>query len=76
LIEQSGKSIDDVDLGDILDLVIRGLGMPRTLKDVGVERDKLDQVAINTLTDPWAATNAQPIEQKEQVLEILEMVVG
>lgn len=75
MIEKSGKSVDDTDLGDILDLVIRALGMPRTLKDVGVGRDKLDALAKNTLTDPWSPTNPEPITTKEQVLEILEMVV-
>ena len=75
LIEDSGKRLDDLDLGDLLDLVIRALGMPRSLAAVGVGRDKLDGLAKNTLTDQWAATNAKPITEKEQVLEILEMVV-
>lgn len=75
LVEKSGKNVDDVDLGDILDMVIRALGMPRSLKDVGVGKDRLDGLATNTLTDPWAPTNAQPITTKDQVLEILEMVV-
>lgn len=75
LIEKSGKSVDDTDLGDILDLVIRALGMPRTLNEVGVGREKLDSLAQNTLTDPWSPTNPEPITTKEQVLEILEMVV-
>ena len=76
MIQTAGKKEDDVDLGDLLDLVIRALGMPRTLKDVGVGRDKLDLLAKNTLTDPWAPTNARPITKEEEVLEILEMVVG
>lgn len=75
LITDSGKAVEDVDLGDILDLVIRALGMPRTLKDVGVGSDKLESLAKNTLTDPWAKTNAKPIESREQVLEILNMVL-
>lgn len=75
LIDDSGKKADDLDLGDILDLVIRALGMPRTLEAVGVGRDKLAGLAKNTLTDQWAATNAQPITEEKQVLEILEMVV-
>lgn len=75
LIEANGKTVDDMDLGDLIDLVIRALGMPRTLTDVGVAQDKFDMLAKNTLTDQWAATNATPITTKEQVLEILEMVV-
>jgi len=64
------------DLGDILDAVIRKLDMPRTLKDVGVYRDKLDLLAENSLKDHWIKTNAVPITEKSQVMEILEMVVG
>ncbi len=64
------------DLGDILDTVIRELGMPRTLKDVNIGRDKLDLLANNSLKDHWILTNPVPITQKEQVMEILEMVVG
>lgn len=63
------------DLGDILDAVIRKLGMPRTLKDVNIGRDKLDLLAENSLKDHWILTNAIPITQKEQVMEILDMVV-
>jgi alcohol dehydrogenase class IV len=50
--------------------------MPRSLKDVGVGRDKLDALAENCLKDPWVKTNPVPLLEKEQVLEILEMVVG
>lgn len=63
------------DLGDLLDVFIRELGMPRTLKEVGIGRDKLDSLAQNSLNDLWIKTNAKPITEKSQVLEILEMVV-
>lgn len=65
----------NLDLGDILDVIFKEIGMPRTLKDVGVGRDKLDGLAENSLTDHWIQTNAKPITEKEQVMEILEMVV-
>lgn len=68
-------ALDKVDLGDILDAIFRQIGMPRTLKDVGVGRDKLDGLATNSLTDHWIQTNAKPITEKDQVMEILEMVV-
>jgi alcohol dehydrogenase class IV len=64
------------DLGDVLDVVIRELGMPRSLKDVGVGRDKLDVLAENSLEDRCCKSNPVPLEDKGQVLEILEMVVG
>ncbi|KAJ5172094.1 hypothetical protein N7492_004687 [Penicillium capsulatum] len=63
------------DLGDILDAVFCDLGMPRSLRDVGVGRDKLDGLAENSLHDRWCQTNPIPLREKSQVLEILEMVV-
>lgn len=64
------------DLGDLLDLIFRELGMPRSLKDVNVPRDKLETLAANSLDDIWIRTNAVPITETKQVMEILETVVG
>jgi hypothetical protein len=50
--------------------------MPRTLADVKVGRDKLDMLAQNSLHDRWVRANPEPLTKKEQVMEILEMVVG
>ena len=68
-------STADLDLGDILDLIIRAIGMPRTLTDVGVGKEQLDILATNSLKDHWITTNAKPITEKAQVMEILEMVL-
>lgn len=64
------------DLGDALDAVIRELGFPRTLKEYGIGRDRLEAVAESSLKDPCCQFNAIPLERKEQVLEILEMCLG
>jgi alcohol dehydrogenase class IV len=66
---------ESADLGDILDAVIREIGMPRSLSDVKVGRDKLDALAAHSLHDRWCKTNPVPLKEKDQVLEILEMVV-
>lgn len=63
------------DLGDILGAIIDTLQMPRTLKAVGIGRDKLDLLALHSLEDPWCKANPFPVTTKEQVLEILESVV-
>jgi alcohol dehydrogenase class IV len=68
------EHLKSVDLGDMLDVVFRELGMPRTLKEVGVGRDKMHGLARNSLKDHWIQTNAKPITEMDQVLEILEMV--
>lgn len=64
------------DLGDALDAVIRELGLPRTLKDYGIGRDRLEQVAESSLRDVCCQWNVIPLERKEQVLGILEMCLG
>lgn len=68
-------NIEASDLGDILDAVIRELGMPRSLSDVKVGRDKLDALAAHSLHNRWCQSNPVPLKEKEQVLDILEMVV-
>lgn len=50
------------------------LGMPRTLEDVKVGRERLPMLAKNSLHDIWIQTNAVSITEKAQVTEILEMV--
>ena len=64
------------DLGDVLDTLFKELGMPRSLKDVGVGRDKLESLATGSLTDRWCKTNPKPLTEKDHVLEILQAVAG
>lgn len=70
-----GLRQEESQLSDVLDAIIRELGMPRSLKDVGVGRDKIDQLAETSLHDRWVATNPVPLKEKRQVLELLEMVI-
>lgn len=63
------------DLGDALDAVFRDLGMPRSLSEFGIGRNKLEGLAEGSLSDRYCKANAIPLEKKEQVMEILEMVV-
>lgn len=58
------------------DAFIRGLGMPRTLKEVGVDESQLDKVATYTMGDLWARTNPRPVTGPENVMEILQMAKG
>jgi alcohol dehydrogenase class IV len=71
-----GLKKETADAGDVVGAVISELGMPRTLKDVGVGREKLDALANSSMKDRWLQTNAVPLIEKKQVLEILEMVIG
>ncbi len=56
-----------------LDEFIRGLGMPRTLGEVGVGRDKFQQIAEYTMLDIWGRTNPRPVRSPDDILEILNM---
>ena len=56
---------------EALDGFIRGLGMPRTLTEVGVRADQLDLVANLTLEDIWGRTNPRTITTAADVMQIL-----
>jgi maleylacetate reductase len=58
---------------DAADDFIRGLGMPRSLKEVGIERDKFQQLAEGAMHDFWTRTNPREITGPDQVMEILEL---
>ena len=75
LLRTRSVDVETSDLGDILDVIIRELGMPRSLADVHVGQDKLNELAANSLHDRWCKTNPIPLTKHGQVLEILEMVV-
>ena len=63
-----------VDLGDLVDVIVRELGLPRSLSEVGVTGpEKLNMLARKSLQDPYAKTNPIPLNTPEQVMEILEM---
>ena len=64
------------DLADVLDALLRALGVPRSLREVGVGREALRGLALGSLSDRWVRSNPVPLRESGQVLEILEMVVG
>ncbi|KAH7350840.1 alcohol dehydrogenase [Rhexocercosporidium sp. MPI-PUGE-AT-0058] len=76
VLRKQGLKKESADAGDVVGAIISELGMPRTLKEVGVGHEKLDALAVNCLKDAWLKTNPVPLTEKKQVLEILEMVTG
>lgn len=56
---------------EVLDDFIRGLGMPRRLREVKVEEADLPRLAQNCMLDDWTYSNPRPISKPEEVLEIL-----
>jgi alcohol dehydrogenase class IV len=72
-IEAAGLT-KSADLGDLLDVIIRALGLPRTLKELDITRDVLPALSRRALEDFWAPTNPVPLLKPEQVQEILDAV--
>ncbi|GAB4142777.1 MAG: iron-containing alcohol dehydrogenase [Sphingomonadales bacterium] len=56
----------------VLDDFIAGLGLPRRLRDVGVEERHLPIIAENTLHDIWGKTNPRPLTSAQDVMRILQ----
>ncbi|TXL77712.1 iron-containing alcohol dehydrogenase [Vineibacter terrae] len=61
------------DAGDALHELIAGLGLPRSLRDVGVGEDQFDLLAENTMHDRWIYTNPRKIRGPADIKEILRM---
>lgn len=75
VLERAGLKQENSDASDALRIVFNELGMPASLKEVGVVREKFDVIARNSLKDPCCVVNPVPLREEAQVLEILEMVV-
>ncbi|HEY4068302.1 MAG TPA: iron-containing alcohol dehydrogenase [Burkholderiaceae bacterium] len=58
--------------GRLLDALIRRLGMPRSLTDIGLARADLPRLADAVMHDRWTRTNPRRLERVEQVGEFLE----
>jgi maleylacetate reductase len=54
-----------------VDAFIRSLGMPRTLKEVGVTEEQFQKVAEYTMLDIWGRTNPRPVRSPADIMEIL-----
>jgi alcohol dehydrogenase class IV len=74
VLRDGGLEAETSDLGDALDVLIRLLDMPRTLRDFDIPADMIPALAENTLGDFWAKTNPVPLVEIAQVEEILNAV--
>lgn len=63
------------DLGDALDVIIRALGLPRTLTELDISVEIIPSLSENALADFWAPTNPVPLVTATQVQKILKAVV-
>ncbi len=66
-----GRPSDDA--GDVLDGFIRGLGLPRSLREVHVGAEHFDKIAEHAMATPWVPRNPRKIDGPAQVREILQL---
>jgi len=69
--EAFGKS--DVAAGDLVEGLVKSLGLPGRLSEVGVGRDRFREIAEKSMHDRAVLNNPRPIKGPEQVMEILEL---
>jgi len=74
IVEKLGlKNDSNLQCWQILSTFIKSIGMPQSLKEVGIGPDKYDLIAKETLLDFWSRTNPIPLETSEQIMEILKL---
>jgi maleylacetate reductase len=61
----------NVAAAELLDQFIRELGLPRTLREVGVTKADLPVIAERTLDDLFGRTNPRPVQSVDDVLAVL-----
>ncbi|MGY9054780.1 MAG: iron-containing alcohol dehydrogenase [Alphaproteobacteria bacterium] len=57
----------------VLHEFIAGLGMPRSLTEVGIGEDQFDLIAKNSMHDRWLHLNPRKVNGVDDVIEILRM---
>ena len=57
---------------DAVAALIADLGLPRTLRDVGVQREQLDRIAEESMHDRWVHTNPRKIAGPADVRTLLD----
>jgi maleylacetate reductase len=62
----------DQSAGDAVMALIAGLGLPGTLRDVGVKAEQLDAIAAGSMHDRWVHTNPRKIDGPAAVRVLLE----
>lgn len=58
---------------DLVAELVRALGLPGSLKEVGVGKDRFREIGEKSMHDRAVLNNPRPITASEQVMEILEL---
>jgi maleylacetate reductase len=62
----------DVPAADAVAALIASLGLPATLRSVGVKPEQLDAIARQSMHDRWVHTNPRKIDGPPVVRELLD----
>lgn len=65
----------DAPAHELADEIIRKLGMPRTLTEVGLTEDDLQDLAMYTFKDIWCGTNPNPIAGADALVPLLRQAL-
>jgi alcohol dehydrogenase class IV len=68
-----GTPVPEGGLPNALREFIRGLGLPTTLSEVGVQREDFAAIAHDAMEDMIVATNPRPVAGEHEVVELLEV---
>jgi len=60
------------DAADVVSDLVKSLGLPTRLRDVGIKQADLKLVAKNSMKDKWIHTNPKKISTEADVMSILE----
>jgi len=63
----------DEDASEALLSLLRELGVPTTLRDVGIRRDQFDGIARTVLENGYVRTNPRPIESAAGIVDVLDL---
>jgi len=63
----------DAAAADLVESLVKSLGLPGRLSEVGVTADRFREIAEKSMHDRAVLNNPRPIERPEQVMEILRL---
>lgn len=75
-LKERNLSQEGAALGVVVKAFVQELGLPSSLKDVGVKHDQFDKLAKNAMTDGMLKTNPMPITGERDVKEIIKLAAG
>jgi len=63
----------DQSAADLIEALIRRLGLPTRISELGIARERLPIIAEKAMGNPFVRSNPRPIQSPAQTLEILEL---